>query len=625
MGSIGVPLSSPFYGGTSASLGATTVSPSAIALDGHTYLIDTNSDQWTRTGVDVVQQRNTGDNRDILLLPQDVWRQSQHSWHYGAGQANIDRDDAIPQRFDDSFGVDVFTRWQISLLPSTAKLTSSPTANQPMFLATHQGSLIVGNADTLYWYATVGGAPVLKVPAAADNIIGMCYDGDNVITLHATGAVYKSPNNTTSTLFGTFAGSTFIAYVKDYLVVGVANVLKNITSGTAVTVYTSPVTGFRWFGAAEGLTNIYLVGGAGDRSVIHSTQVNTGGTALDPCIVAAMLPDGEVAYSIGGYLGFIFIGTSKGVRMGTLSTNLRVTTGSLTLGAIIPTTQPVRCFEGQDRFVWYGVDSMASSQTPGADSGLFPAGTVCGLGRMDLGTFTISDATPAYANDIVAMDQSGKKVTDVTTWGTLRVFAVQDGGVYIQQTALMAGGWLTQGVMSFSVEDFKTGLYMQLKWLPLKGEISVDLAYDSTTYARVANLTIQDSIRSENVSLGGTRFSRLNAKYVLRRSGDDTTLGPTLTRWEMRAMPANGQATRWTIPIVNHESVNINGDDVQRDPLAEYDRLMELYSSRRLFTLQESGRTYYVQAKNFQWKPEKLSSNGKSWQGIYTIVVEEIR
>jgi len=127
------------------------------------------------------------------------------------------------------------------------------------------------------------------------------------------------------------------------------------------------------------------------------------------------------------------------------------------------------------------------------------------------------------------------------------------------------------------------------------------------------------------VSLGGTRFSRLNAKYVLRRSGDDTTLGPTLTRWEMRAMPANGQATRWTIPIVNHESVNINGDDVQRDPLAEYDRLMELYSSRRLFTLQESGRTYYVQAKNFQWKPEKLSSNGKSWQGIYTIVVEEIR
>jgi hypothetical protein len=59
--------------------------------------------------------------------------------------------------------------------------------------------------------------------------------------------------------------------------------------------------------------------------------------------------------------------------------------------------------------------------------------------------------------------------------------------------------------------------------------------------------------------------------------------------------------------------------------LLELDRLMELYESRRLFTLQESGRTYYVQAKDFRWRPQMLSSNGRAWQGVYTIVVEEIR
>lgn len=613
-------------GAASSSSAAVAVPSSAVALDGRVYLIDTaEGSEWNRTGVDVVQQRNTGDNRDLLLLPQDVWRQSQHSWHYGAGQKNLDRDDSIPQRYEDSFGINVWDRWKISLLHSTALMSSSPTSDVPMFLAVHGGSLVVGAGDNLYWYSTTTGVPAILTPSAADQIIGMTYDGDNVITLHASGKVYKSSNSTTTALFGTFANATFIAYVKDYLLVGLNNVLTNITSGTGVTVYTSPVTGFRWVGAAEGLTNIYLLGGAGQQSVVHSTQVNSGGTALDPCVVAAMLPDGEVGYSIGGYLGFMFFGTNKGVRMGVLSTNLRVTTGSLTLGAIIPTSQPVRCFEGQDRFMWYGNEAMASSSTPGDESASFPGSDCCGLGRLDLGTFTISDATPAYANDLYTLEQAGKKVTAVLTWNDKRVFAVQNGGVYIEQDSLVEAGWLTQGLMSFSVEDFKTGLYMQAKWLPLTGQISLDASYDSASYTRLIDLTIQGSIRSSNVSLNGQRFSRVNVKYVLRRDGSITSNGPTLTRWEMRAMPANGQASRWTIPILNHENLQINDSSETRDPLAEFDRLMSLYETRRLFTLQESGRTYYVQAKNFQWKPTHLASNGQSWQGKFTIVVEEIR
>lgn len=602
------------------------VSPSVIALEGRIYLVNTASDEWDRQGVDVLKQRNTDDNRDLLLLPQDVWRQQAQSWHQGAGQTNLDREDALRHRYDYSFGINPWTRWQMSLLPSTAALASTPTADKKMFLQVHNGSLVIGCDTTLHWYSDET-TVVTKVPVAADEIIDMTYDGDSIITLHASGKVYKSTDNATSTLFGTWSGATFISYAKDYLIAGVANVLKNITAGGAgTTIYTSPVTGFRWLGACEGLTEIYLLGGAGDRYVVHRIRVKDDGTGLEPCVVAATLPDGETGYSIGSYLGFVFIGTSKGVRMGVVASNTYVTAGNLTLGAIIPTDAPVYCFEGQDRFVWYGQSSInCDFVSTGTENSYFPAGPVPGLGRLDLQTFTITDATPAYANDLVALDQTSKTVTAVVTWNDKRVFAVRNGGVYMEQDELMEAGWLTQGLMSFSVEDDKTGLYMQAKWLPLEGEISLDLAYDSTEYIRMTNLTIQSSIKSENITLNGAQFSRLSVRYVLRRDSDDSTLGPTLTRWEMRAVPANGQASRWTIPILLRESVDIGGSTGSRNVQTDYNHLISLWESRRLFSLQENGQSYQVQAKKFRWHPEELTENGQAWQGEFTIVVEEIK
>ncbi len=623
MAQINVPFNEPYS--LRADAAALPLPPWAVALDGTIYLVDTASEDWRRTGVDVLQQRNTGDQRDTLLLPQDVWRQQQFSWHQGAGQSNLDRDDALPYRFDDSFGIDPWDRWQIKLLPSTALMDDTPTADKPMFLRVHTDKLVAACGDTLYWWSTLGGAATTQVPSAANDVIDMTYDGDSIITLHADGKVYKTTDSATTALYGTWAGSTFIEYVKDYLLIGHANVLKNINSaGSPVTVYTSPVAGFRWYGACEGLSDIYLIGGAGERSVVHATRVNTAGTALDPCTVAAMLPDGEVGYSIGGYLGFVFIGTSEGVRMGVLSSTSRTTSGSLTLGAIIPTDDPVLCFEGQDRFVWFGKTSISAANAPDEEATKFPASECSGIGRMDLSVFTTTEATPAWANDLVALDATGT-VTDVLTWGGRRVFAVRGAGVYAQQDDLMEAGYLVQGLMSFSVEDDKTALYTQAKWLPLAGRIALDISYDSAGYSRATDLMIQDSIRSTNVSLNGTQFSRLNVRYVLCRSTTDAEVGPVLTRWEVRAIPSHGEAYRWVIPIRVESQIEVNGATLNRDPEVDYEALIGLYESRRLVSLQEAGRAHQVQCKNFSWKPVRLAPNGKSWEGIFTIVVEEIK
>jgi len=59
------------YSGLTAAL-PSSFSPSVIGLDGRPYLIDTASGDYRRVGIEVVQQRNTGDPRDVLLLPQGV-------------------------------------------------------------------------------------------------------------------------------------------------------------------------------------------------------------------------------------------------------------------------------------------------------------------------------------------------------------------------------------------------------------------------------------------------------------------------------------------------------------------------------------------------------------------------
>ena len=90
-----------------------------------------------------------------------------------------------------------------------------------------------------------------------------------------------------------------------------------------------------------------------------------------------------------------------------------------------------------------------------------------------------------------------------------------------------------------------------------------------------------------------------------------------------RAIPVKGRASRWTLPIMNHETIEIDGMTLNRDPLKTLDDIISLAETGRLFTLQESGRAYQVHVKKFLWQPQKLTSTGRSWQGLLTIVVEE--
>jgi hypothetical protein len=617
-------------------------SPSVIGVAGRAYLLDTESGDYWRQGVSVLQQRNTTNNRDLLLMPQDVWRFMYESWHQGAGQSSLDRDDSLPHRYAESFGVDVWTKYRLSLLHHTDQITYA-TGPKPTFLNVHRNDLVIASGTTLTWWRPAPAIPPgVDLEVGTTDIIDTTYDGDAVITLHADGSIFKSTDETTTAEYVyTFptptkpagapddwtpppapdkAEATFVAYVKDYLLVGIGNRLYNITGPEAVLVYTSPVTGFTWKGAAEGNNAIYLIGGASDKHVVHRVNVKQDGTGLNPAIVAAGLPDGEIGYSIGAYLGYVFIGTDTGVRMATPAGQ----EGDLVLGAMIPNESPVLGFEGQDRFVWYTNSTQKSRFGERQED--FPPGPVPGLSRMDLTTFTVSESTPAYAQDIFA-DASSGVVRSVVTWNNLRAFSIDGVGVFVENsTELVRQGWVTHGDISFGVEDLKTGLYAQFKWLPLKGgSVEMLAAYDSNLYVSLSEKEDRESIRSGNISMSGQQFSRISVGLVLRSDKADNSIGPTITRWEIRAVPVKGLASRWSLPIINHDEVAIAGVPENRDVNAELQRLLKIVQAGAVFTLQEGGIAYQVYPKDYKWTPQKLSSNGRGWQGVFQLVCEEIK
>lgn len=620
------PFDEPYFGGGDAGTSAVTnIGGSFVAVNGRIYPIDTASNRYAQRNLDVLQQRNTTDNRDVLLLPQNVWRQQIYNWASGAGQSNLDRDDAIQSRYEASFGVDPWTTWQINLLPQTEELDALTGQS---WLSLVAGDLVVVNDDQSYWYSDFGTMSA-SVSVGSVGTVDVAEKAPTLITLNSDGYIYEVTDSSASaTLYYNTAltDANMITWVKDYLLVGHKNVLKWVKTGNVVTtIYTHPDPGFRWVAGCEGPQAIYLLGGLGDQYVVHKVTIKDDGTGLNPAIVAVELPDGEIGYEIGEYLGFVFIGTDKGVRMAQPTGN-----ADLTLGAIIPTDDPVRCFEGQDRFVWYGVSSMDPGYVPvGNDQGnVFPTSPVPGLGRMDLTTFTTTPLTPAYANDISVWTEAAANVTSCVTFLGKRVFAVTDAGVYYEGADKVEGGWLTQGTMSFSVEDLKSALYMQLKWIPgtANARIFLDLSFDSTAYGRYARLNATTTtIRSDNINLAGVKFSRVNLRYVLLRSETDATQGPVPTRWEFRAFPVKGKASRWDVPLILADEVDINGMIEARNPVTDKNALIGLIQNGTVFQYQESNQSYQVLARDFIWQPERLSSTGNGWQGTFLIVLEEVQ
>lgn len=601
-----------YYSGTGATQLVPDVFP--VAINGRPYLVDTKSGQFTRqfdarVRDSVDQSTEPGES---AINPQGLWRRSQSSWHYGAGQQYSDTSDAEAFRFHTSKGINVWTKGRLSLLKDTTKVYS--TANSNLYATTADGRLYVSDGQNVK-YTTDFGTVTTVTGTAASNIYSMTSNGYNVFYSYANGDIDQT-NATISTSSAYITGieAGYLSYVKGRLMVAGQGTDKhkiwNITTAPGSSannpspLYTHPNSNFTWVGFAAGQNHIYAAGYAGNISLVYKTQIKADGTALDIPSVAAELPQGEIIQTIYGYLGYVVIGTTTGFRFCTADDN-----GNLIVGPLITIGGTVGAFAGIGQYIYFAWTNFDTTST--------------GIGRMDISVF-ISTNQPAYASDLMATAQG--TVVAIHEFNNQPMFTVAGQGVYTPHaTNLVSSGYLTSGIYRWGVPDAKFIPKLDIRCLPLKGSVTVAVASDDGDYHTFPTFDT-DAAKEKTFDGLEEKVFEAEIKVTLNRAASNTE-GPTLTRWMARAYAAPLRSQIFTVPIIMHHKVNISGREFWQDVNEELSLLRDLVENPRVVSYQENSETFSVVVENVQMQTQSIvyAHRDNDFEGTAIVVMRSVR
>jgi len=578
-------------------------------------MIDTKSNDFgrqfdARVRDSVDQSAEPGES---AINPQGLWRRSQSSWHYGAGQTYSDTADAEAYRFRASKGVNVWNRGEISLLPATTQAYSSAQSN--LYMTTANGRIYGTEGQTVRYtsdwttFTTVTGTN-------ASNLYSITSDGYNVFFSYADGDIDQTNAGTSAAsnyITGIEAG--VVAYVRGRLMVAGqgsdSQKIWNITTtpGSSANnpsaLFTHPNVNFNWVGFAGGQNQIYCAGYSGNKSLIYKTAVKPDGTALDIPTVAAELPLGEIVTNIDAYLGFVVIGLTTGLRFCSSDSD-----GNLVVGPLIETGTSVNAFAAIGPYLYFGWTNYDTTST--------------GIGRLDIGT-QIATNQPAYASDLMA-DVQGT-VVDIHEYDNEVVFTVAGYGAYRPHpTNLVASGTLDSGIYRWGVPDTKFIPKWDLRTEPLHGTVALSVASDSGDFRSVGTQTVENSLESTFDGFESKVFEA-EARLTLSRSDTDSSKGPTVTRWLGRAYAAPLRSQIFSVPLLLHHKLNIRGFEYFMDVDTELNYLRDLVENPRVVTYQENASTYSVIVEDVRWQPVDSANNHNAWDwnGTCVIIMRSVR
>jgi len=525
-----------------------------IAIGGIPFVLATNdSRQYLRqTAPFRKEQFDNGQEPGEQSLT-GWWLRSQSSFHAGTGIKFYDpalTDTNGHYQFANSKGVNVWTKGQVTLLKDVTEGHIVTTPLQPTGRSMQQ-------ARSIKWNNTSGillhdGYDVDKIPADDPNnpvhfidyntgvdapVYGICDDGTYAYWITNTATkktVYKKALTGTSATANTFMfdeigtiSNAVMEYVKERIIMCADNKVYEFSSSAVAMptpIYTHPSASYVYTSIAASGSAIYTAGYNGIQSTIHKYTLASNGTlpTLTNAVVAAEMPTGEVVHKIYYYLGYMLIGTSKGVRVAEVQSD-----GSLNYGPlIVQTSQPCFDFAARDRFVWCatGVDGDA------------------GVIRIDLG-IELETLRFAYANDIYMSGTSGYTTTTCAfADGTERlIFATanngtSDGHVYVESASdLTPSGYIQTGFIRFNTLEPKN-----FKRLLGRG----DFTYGSMTMYTIESngdvydhITYDSSVPSIEVTTTQPEGSHeyLAYRFSFNRDGSDSTKGPIFQGYQAKA------------------------------------------------------------------------------------------
>jgi hypothetical protein len=513
------------------------------------------------------------------------WIRSQSSFHVGDGINFYDPSagEASKYRFADSQGVDVWTKGEVKLLKdvdnnhiTTGAIvgTDHQHVNQHVRPIQYNGTNAVLLHDEFDVDKIVPGADPVHfidyISGTDRKVFAICDDGVYaywVTNKTAGGAqrltMFKKPltgNSTTGSSNPTASGDVIqmfqsgdeeiiyakMEFIKDRIILCVNNKVYEFPTNTdaigdGTLVYTNPNTNYHYTSVAASGPAIYTAGHSGIYSTIQKYTLTTAGAmpTLTQAIVAAEFPAGEIVEKIYYYLGYMLIGTNKGVRVATINDQ----DGSLAYGPlVVETSQPVYDFAARDRFVW------CASGIGALDAGLI---------RIDLGQNIENEPLRfAWANDLQVTQSTEHYTTGVSFIGATNRLAFctaynsTNGAIYTESaTVLRPTGYVTTGAIRYGTLEPKN-----FKFIRARG----DFTYGAMDIFAIDAANNTYTIITYNAAIGTPEAATTNPegpqeylsyKFTLSRSATSTSQGPVFKGYQVKSLPATARQRVIQFPV----------------------------------------------------------------------------
>jgi len=510
------------------------------------------------------------------------WIRSQSSFHGGTGITYFDpqtADEFGHYRFADSQGVNVWEQGEVTLLKD---VTNTHATNGTIVGTDHQHTN--QHVRSIQWSGTNGVLlhdefDVEKISTAGTvtkfidytagtdrKVFAICDDGVNAywITNKTVGGnqrltMFKKPLSGDSTTGSSNPsasgdvtqmfqhGSIEIQYatmefIKDRIILCVNNSvyeLSTVATALPTAVFTNPNTNYHYTSVSASGPAIYTAGHSGIYSTIQKYTLSTAGVmpTLTSAVVAAELPAGEYVEKLYYYVGYMMIGTNKGVRAAEINDQ----DGSLKYGPlIVETSQPVYDFAGRDRFIW------AAAGIGSVDGGLI---------RFDLGT-EIDTLRFAYANDLQIAQTTEHYTTGVAFLGATNRLAfttaynVTAGAIYLESAStLVTNGYIQTGNIRYNTLEKKNFKRLLGRGNFTYGSMSLNTVDEDGTVYDVISYDASVGAPEVTTSSPSAAQEYLAYKFIMYRDGTDSTKGPQFKGYQARATIATPRQRVVQFPV----------------------------------------------------------------------------
>jgi hypothetical protein len=440
--------------------------------------------------------------------------------------------------------------YRITTVPTATTFTYAKVASNVTSVAVSPaGSGVTDEVVHFIDYITGGAEPVRAI----------CDDGVNAYWITnkvASGAnklhMFKKPltgdasSTADETLMFTENGLVIqyatMEFIKDRIVLCVNNKvyeLSTVASALPTASYTNTNVNYHYTSVAASGPAIYTAGHSGIYSTIQKYTLGTNGVmpVLTQAVVAAELPAGEFVEKLYYYVGYMMIGTNKGVRAAQINDQ----DGSINYGPlIVETSQPVYDFAGRDRFIW-------AATGIGALDG--------GLTRIDLGT-EIDTLRFAYANDLQVTQATEHYTTGVAFLGVTNrlafatAFDVTDGAIYLESAStLVPTGYVTTGNIRYNTLEKKNFKRLLGRGNFTFGSMSLNIIAENGTTFDV--ISYDASVGSPEVTTSSPSAPQeyVAYKFQLFRDGTDSSKGPNFKGYQAKATIATPRQRIVQFPV----------------------------------------------------------------------------